>query len=167
MAYTPNTPEMGIQPIAQFSTTQNHPLGYTVDAYDPTLGNGTFIYLAGVASTAVGSLVTYNQLTGATTLSPNTAHLAQPLAVAMSANIVITTFGWYQVKGAAVIAKTATKVSPGVALFQSGTAGSVFATATSGKELLNCVSINAATVLSAVGSITAQIAFPFAQGQVI
>lgn len=167
MAYTPTNPEAGIQPIAQTSTTQNHPLGFKASAYDPTYGFGEFVYLAGVGSTAVGSLVTYNQLTGATTLAPNTAHLAQPLAVAMAANTSSTSYGWYQVQGAAVITKTATKVSPGVPLFLSGTAGSVFATATSGKEILNCVSINAATVASATGTITAQIAWPFAQGQVI
>jgi hypothetical protein len=167
MAYTPNSPEAGVQPIAATSTTQNLPLGYKVGAYDPTYGYGEFIYLAGVASTAIGSLVTYNQLTGATTLAPSTAHLAQPLAVAMAANTSTTSYGWYQVFGAAVIAKTATKVSPAVPLFLSGTAGSVFATATSGKEVLNCVSINAATVASATGTITAQIAYPFAQGQVI
>jgi hypothetical protein len=165
MAYTPTTPEAGIQPIAEFSSTQNHPLGWTVDAYDPTYGGGKFVYLKGVASTVVGSLVTYNQLTGATTLAPSTANLAKPLAVSMSANIVATTFGWYQVFGAAVIAKTATKVSPNVPLFLTS-AGAVSATASAGKEMLNAISINAATVASATGTITAQIAYPFAQGQI-
>src|ERR1700761_8342258 len=167
MAYVPTNNQLGIQPIAQTSTVQNHPLGFVVQAYDATLGGGQFMYLAGVASTAVGSLVTYNQLTGATTLAPNTAHLAQPLAVAMAANTSTTSYGWYQVRGAAVIAKTATKVNPAVPLFLSGTAGQVFATATSGKEILNAISVNAATVASATATITAQIAYPFAQGQVI
>ena len=169
MAYVPSTPELGIQPIAAVPATGtvNHPLGTVVTAYDSTLGAGQFIYLYGVASNAIGQLVTYNQLTGIVTLAPNTAHLGQPLAVSMSANTSTTTGSWYQVAGAAVIKKTATKVNPAVNLFLSGTAGSVFATATSGKEILNCISINAATVLSAVGTITAQIALPFAQGQVI
>ena len=166
MAYTPNYPELGIQPIAVTSTTQNHPIGYTVTAYDPTYGSGTFIYLQGVASTVVGSLVVYNTLAPSTTLAPNTAHLAEPVAVAMSANVA-SQFGWYQTVGCAVVAKTATKVNPAVPLFLSGTAGSVFATATSGKQILNAISNNAATVASATGTVTAQIAWPFAQGQVI
>jgi hypothetical protein len=165
--YTPVPNELGVQPIAQTSTTQNHPLGFKVGGYDSTLGYGEFIYLAGVGSTAVGTLVTYNQLTGATTLAPNTAHLAQPVAVAMAANTATTSFGWYQVFGAAVIAKTAVKVNPAVQLYLSGTAGSVMPTQASGKQLLGVISLNAATVLSATGTITAQISYPFAQGQIL
>jgi len=169
MAYTPDTPELGIQPIAAIAATGtvNHPLGRKVTAYDPTLGEGEFIYLYGVASNIVGALVTYNSLTGITTLAPNTAHLAQPLAVSMAANTSTTTGSWYQVYGVAVIKKTATKVSPAVPLFLSGTAGRVFATATSGKQILNAVSVNAATVASATSTVQVNIAWPFAQGQVI
>ena len=49
----------GAQPIADTSTVQNHPTGKIVTAKDPTLGEGEFIYLKGVASTVVGSWVTY------------------------------------------------------------------------------------------------------------
>ncbi len=96
MAYTPVTPEAGIQPIAQAAATGtlNHPLGAVVRAYDPTYGEGYFIYLYGVASNTVGSLVTYNQLTGLTTLSPTTGNKAQPVAVSMCANTSITTGSW-------------------------------------------------------------------------
>lgn len=164
MAYTPSTPEAGIQPIAVSSTTQNHPLGFEVKAYDPTFGSGSFIYLAGVSSTVVGSVVTYNQLTGATTLVPSTSNLNKPLAVAMSANNASTSWGWYQTEGAAVIKKTAVKVSPGVVLYISGTAGRLMSTVATSKLVLNCISVNAATVASATSTITAQIAWPAAQG---
>lgn len=166
MAYTPSAPELGTQPIAVSSSVQNHPPGYTVEAYDPTFGSGRFIYLEGVASTLVGSMVTYDQDNKTTTLAPGTAHLAQPLACAMSANLA-NNWGWYQVGGAAVIKKTATKVSPGVQLFLSSTAGRVQATAASGKEILNCITVNTATVASATSTIVANFQFPFAQGQVI
>lgn len=164
--YTPSTPELGVQPIALNSTTQNHPPGYQITAYDPTFGSGSFIYLEGVANTLVGSLVTYDQDNKTTTLAPNTAHLAQPLAVAMSA-CVAAQWGWYQVGGAAVIKKTAVKVNPGVQLFLSGTAGRVMPTVASGKEILNTITVNAATVASATSTIVANLQFPFAQGQVI
>lgn len=164
--YTPSTPELGTQPIAVSSATQNHPPGYTVEGYDPTFGSGRFIYLEGVASTLVGSVVTYDQDNKTTTLAPNTAHLAQPLAIAMAANLAAN-WGWYQVGGAAVIKKTAAKVNPGVQLFLSSTAGRVQATAASGKEILNCITVNTATVASATSTIIANLQFPFAQGQVI
>ncbi len=122
MAYTPSTPELGIQPIAQSAATgtANHPLGTIVDAYDPTYGAGKFIYLYGVASNVVGLVVTYNILTGITTAVPNTANIGNPLAVSMAANTSITTGSWYQIQGAAVIKKTAVKVSPNVKLYISG-----------------------------------------------
>lgn len=166
MAYTPSTPELGIQPIAAIPNTGtvNHPLGTVVDAYDPTYGAGKFMYLYGVASNTVGTVVTYNQLTGITTLVPNTANIGNPLAVSMTANTSITTGSWYQIQGAAVIKKTAVKVSPNVKLYISGTTGRLMPTAASGKQVLDCVTINAATVLSATSTITAQIAYPFAQG---
>lgn len=168
MAYTPTNPEAGVQPIAQAATTGtvNHPLGTVVQAYDPTLGMGQFIYLYGVANNTVGSLVTYNQLTGLTTLSPTTGNKAQPVAVSMNANTSLTTGSWYQIGGCAVIKKTAVKISPAVTLFLSATAGRVKAVASAGLQLLNTVSVNAATVASATSTIQVQIQYPFIQGQI-
>ena len=168
MAYTPINPILGIQPIAATSTTKNHSLGFQVDAYDSTFGSGTFIYLAGVANTVVGNIVGYDQDLGTTTLAPiTTTGLNIPLAVAMSANVA-SSYGWYQVRGAAVIKKTAVAVVPGpVPLFLSATAGRVMPTAAAGREVLNATVVtNAATVASTVSTIVAQIAYPFAQGQI-
>jgi len=164
MAYTPSTPELGIQPIAGTSTVQNHPLGYEVTAYDPTFGGGEFIYLLGVTGTVVGSLVTYAPSTYQTALSPNTANQAQPVAVAMSANIG-SQYGWYQIEGQAVIKKTAVKVNPSVQLYQSATTGRVMPTAASGKQILGTRTANAATVASATSTIQALINRPSMQGQ--
>ncbi len=51
----------GTQSIAETDTVQRHALGTIVDAYDPVYGAGEFVYLAGVASTAIGSWVTFNR----------------------------------------------------------------------------------------------------------
>jgi hypothetical protein len=164
----------GIQPIAQTNAAlpsqyqvgqsvsfgQVHPLGTIIRAYDATLGEGEFIYLEGVASTVVGTLVTYNNLAGTTTFVPNTAGQNAPVAVAMSANVA-NQFGWYQIAGVATISKTATKVSPGVVLSISATAGSVAGGCVAGKKVINAVSVNAATVASGVATIQAQIDRPF------
>ncbi len=106
MAFTVREPYVVEQAIATNSTTQIHNLGQIVRAYDSTYGEGEFIYLKGVASTAVGSIVEYDTswATGLVTLAVNTP---RPLAVAMSA-CVANEFGWYQISGEAVMKKTAT-----------------------------------------------------------
>lgn len=99
MAYIITDGVAGAQPIADTSTVKNHPLGKIVKAKDPTYGEGEFIYLAGVTSTAVGSWVTYNMDDGTTTLIvPNAIG---PVAVAMSANVG-SQYGWYQIQGKAI-----------------------------------------------------------------
>jgi hypothetical protein len=172
----------GIQPIAVANPAlpsqyqvgqsvffgQNHPLGTIVRASDTasTLGEGEFIYLKGVASTVVGSLVVYNNVAATTTLAPNTANLGQAVAVAMSA-CTAGMYGWYQIGGVARIKKTAVKVNPNVNIFLSATAGRVMSTVASGKEIMAARSVNAATVASATSTVLVQISRPFAEGQVI
>ena len=141
--------------------------GEIITAQDTTTYHGgEFIWLRGVASTAVGSLVTYDPLANTTTLAPHTANLGAPLAVAMAANTVTTSYAWYQIAGVAVIKRvTGGKTSPSVKLYLSATVGSVQSTASNGLQVLNCISDNAATVASATTTITALINRPFAQGQ--
>ena len=139
-------------------------LGQVVRAFDPTHGEGEFIMLVGVASTVVGSLVTYNATTYQTTLSANTANQGTPVAVAMSANLAAS-FGWYQIGGLAVIKKTAVAVNAGVSVFQSATTGRIMPTAASGKAVLGAKSANLATVASTVSTVIVSINRPHLQGQ--
>ena len=126
--------EIGVQPIADTSTVQKHPLGKIVPGTSVTYGGGEFIYLKGVASTVVGSLVTYDPYVGTTTLSPATGYnLSDPVAVAMSANVA-SQYGWYQIAGAAVIKKPAVKAQPTSNIYLSGTAGRVRTSAYSGRQ---------------------------------
>jgi hypothetical protein len=106
MAYviTSSAIAAGSQAIADTSTTQRHPLGTIVTAYDPTYGAGEFIYLLGVASTVVGSAATYNADDFSTTLT--VADAIGPIGFAMSINVA-SQYGWYQISGKAV-AKTGT-----------------------------------------------------------
>lgn len=119
MAYVITNQTIGMQPIEETSTTQNHPLGTIVGATDGTYGAGEFIYLKGVASTAVGSWATYNLDDGSTALLA--ANAIGPVGVAMSANVA-SQYGWYQISGKAV----------GKALASYADNGLVFATATAG-----------------------------------
>ncbi len=111
----------GGQPIANTETTQAHPLGMIVTAADPTYFGGEFIYLKGVASTAVGSWVTYNADDGTTALLA--ADAIGPVAVAMSANVA-SQYGWYQISGKAV-GKALTGFLDNANVYATATAGSV------------------------------------------
>jgi hypothetical protein len=105
MAFIIDDGRVGWQPIANTETTKNHALGTIVRATDPTLGQGEFIYLQGIGSTVVGSIVNYddNFVTALDTTS--TAGPPRPLAVAMSANVA-SAYGWYQISGLAVATKS-------------------------------------------------------------
>jgi len=97
----------GSQPIADTSTTQKHPLGTLVRATDPTYGQGEFLYLKGVASTVVGSIVNYDDTWQTALDTSATAGPSRPLAVAMSANVA-SQYGWYQASGMATATKANT-----------------------------------------------------------
>ncbi len=113
---------IGHQPIANTETAQHdaHDLGQIVQARHDDYGAGEFIYLQGVASTILGSWVTYNMDDGSTALLA--ANAIGPVAVAMSANVA-NQFGWYQISGKAV----------GACLTQFADNAQVWITATGGK----------------------------------
>jgi hypothetical protein len=140
-------------------------LGTVVRGFDPTYGEGEFILLKGVASTAIGSLVTWDGTTYATALTPVTANQARPVAVAMAANTSASTFAWYQISGTAIAAKTVgVRISPTVAIGVTS-AGKV-AASSSGKEILGARSANAATVASATTTVAIVINRPHMQGRI-
>ena len=146
----------GTQQIADTSTTQKHPLGTIVRAKDPTYGEGEFIYLKGVASTAVGSWVTYNLDDGTTALLA--AGGIGPVAISMSANIVATTYGWYQISGKAVGA-CLTLFADNGAVFITATGGSVDDTSVAG-DLVNLAKGASLTVVDS-GVADFEISRPF------
>ena len=106
MAFTSEEPRIVEQAIATNSTTQKHPLGTIVRAVDATYGQGEFIYLQGIGSTVIGSVVENNN-TYVTALNTIALETPVPLAVAMSA-CVASEFGWYQIGGESRMKKTIT-----------------------------------------------------------
>jgi hypothetical protein len=161
-------PWLGMQPLDESSTTQQHPLGTRVTAIDnnPTAtnkGEGEFIYLKGIASTQVGSLATYDIFLGLTALAPATGGVG-PLAVAMSASVA-NQFGWYQVRGiAAVRAPNAMVV--GADLFMlAATPGSVDDAIVAGEQILNA-KVSTTTGTPSAGLALVEINYPFCQGQI-
>lgn len=152
---------VGAQPIGVTDTTQNHALGTVIRAKDATLGEGEFIYLKGVANTVVGSVVVYNTANFQTTLAPAGSNKPQPVAFAMSANVA-SQYGWYQIGGNAVAAKTSGLALASNAAVGVLTTGKIAATGT-GKEVLGALTVAKATTPTTV---TLVINRPCMQGRV-
>jgi hypothetical protein len=156
---------VGVQPITDVSSVQQHPLGTIARARHATQGEGEFIYLKGVADTVVGLLVEYNRTDHRTTLSASATNKGVPVAVAMAATVA-DRYGWYQLSGNAVVKKTAVTVLPQVTVFMSATTGRIKVLASAGRQLLGAKTANLVTVTSTTSTVVVTIDRPTFQGQV-
>ena len=131
-----DTPSMaGGQSVTDISSTARHPVGTIAQGHDKddSYGAGEFIYLAGVASTAVGSWVTYNSDDGSTALLA--ANAIGPVAIAMAATVA-STYGWYQITGKA-IGKALASFADDANVYATATAGSVDDAVVAGDRVKN------------------------------
>lgn len=167
MAYSLTSQYIGAPAITDTDTTQKVPLGTIVKAYNPTYGEGEFIYLLGVASTVVGSVVKYNATTYQTALLSvtNGKNKGVPVAVAMSANVA-SQYGWYQISGNAVVKKTSVAVTPQVPVFISATDGRLKVLASAGQQILGAQSANLTTIVTTTSTVVVTINRPSTQGQI-
>lgn len=157
MAYVFVDPKVGMQPIAATSTVQQHPIGTRVKAYDPTFGEGEFIYLKGLASTAVGEAVIYD--TYANTTKRGVAGDRGPVGIAMSANVA-NQFGWYQIAGAAVV-KVAAAFAANANVYWTATAGTPDDAVVAGDKI-DCMRSKTAIDTPTTGYAVCQLAYPSA-----
>lgn len=119
------------------------------------IAGNVYVYLKGVASTTVGDAVVYDELGVTARLSTGTA-VAQPVAVAMAANILATTFSWYQIYGNATVNCAAT-VAADTYLQSSGVAGQVDDLTAAGKTIVGAT----ASAAGAANVLTAWLNYPF------
>jgi hypothetical protein len=142
-SWSPRVPgEIGIQPITDFSSTDQHGVGSIIQAKDmgtTDYGTGEFIYLKGVASTLVGSWVKYNADDYSTVLDIR-GSLA-PVAIAMSASVA-DTYGWYQIGGKAV-GKVLTGFADNGLVYATATAGSIDDAVVAGDRIKRAVGASA------------------------
>lgn len=164
MAYKITSTQVGLQPIANTETTQLHNLGTICRGYDTTYGEAEFIYLKGIASTVVGSVVTYNPTTWTTALAPVGTNKPEPIAVAMSANVA-SQYGWYQISGMAVMAKSSAVSLAAQAAVGVKTVGYIASTG-SGKEVQGALVAAVASAASGRTTVTVLINRPHMQGRV-
>lgn len=155
---------MGQQTLMSTSTTQAHPLGTTTKGSDTgTLqyGPGLFIYLKGVASTAAGDCVIYDNKAGTTVRT--LAASRGPIAIALSANVALG-YGWYQVVGNAAVASASAGTGAANALIQtSATAGTATVSGTSGQKIDGAI-CKAAQDTPTSGFTQVQLSWPAANG---
>lgn len=139
MAYKFIENRLGQTLVGSVDTTAAVSVGTIMRATDPTYGAGEFIYLKGVASTAVGSWVTYNLDDGTTALLA--ANAIGPVAVAMAATVA-DTYGWYQISGKAV-GKALTGYVDNALVYATATAGSVDDAVVAGDRVKNALGASA------------------------
>lgn len=173
--FTPVETRLGVQPIAFTNAAntalqsgqspfanQEHPLGTIIRGYDPTFGEGEFIYLLGVTSTRAGSLVSWDAVTFQTTLVLTTARLSAPVAIAMSANVG-GQWGWYQISGMATALKAADQITA-ITNCYLGTTGIITKVSAAGKQILGARIIFTATVTTTTSFCTVHLSRPVVQG---
>ena len=144
------------QAIADTSTTQLLPLGTRVKAVDTAstaYGEGEFIYLKGVASTAIGSCVLIHSDDFSTSLLA--ANDIGDVAFAMSANVA-SSFGWYQIYGKA-IGKVLAGFADNANCYGTATAGSIDDAVVAGDRIKKCKGASAIDT----GLAELEIAYPF------
>lgn len=168
MAWVSVSLNLGLSVPGSVDSTQAFPVGMVAQFRDPTYGVGEFIYLPGVASTAAGDVVNYSVSdgatnTGSTTRWAGTAGTGIPLAIATAATVA-STWGWYQISGAAVV-NTSGTVAAGDKAFYQATA-TVSSTQVNGKQVQGMTAASANGVPSANKAIYT-INRPSAQDQVV
>ncbi len=131
---------MGLQPINVASSTQAHVLGTVIRARDVNYGEGEFVYLMGVASTAAGDAVCYNSKTGVTVRAVDGGSTSVgAVGIAMAATTA-GLYGWYQISGSGPV--NAATTAANTQAFLTSTAGQIDDT---GSSTIAGLTISAAT----------------------
>ena len=127
--------QIGVQAITDRSTTQNHPLGFEVEAEDTTWGNGLFTYVKGVASGEVNEWVTFDLHNSATVkLAAN----AKGTVGITKSTLTASYYGWIQ-RGGIATGQCLTAFADNGKVFATGTAGSVDDASVAGDLVSNAV----------------------------
>ena len=137
-------------------TTQKYPLFTRTRGFSATYGSAEFIYLKGVASTAEGTAVTYDE-EGVTTLLA--ANAIGPVAFALGATVA-STYGWYQILGKCAAVTVANSAADAL-IGRETSDGSIGDGEAVGDQINGCIS-RSATDTPATGFSWVQIfAYPY------
>lgn len=117
-----------------------------------------FIYLQGVASTAAGSWVSFDEAHVSTLLAANAVGR---VAVAQAAVDATTKYGWYQIYGKAS-GKVLTLFADNGKIYSTSTAGSVDDAVVSGDLVVGAIGRSAIDGGAATGQAYVELSYPFA-----
>jgi len=145
--------------LTDVDTVQRNRLGLVVPGTDAVGNYAEYIYLTGVASTAIGSWVTYDELL-LTTLT--LANALGPVAVAMSA-CVASSYGWYCIRGS-VNGLCLANYADNAKVWVTSTAGQVDDADVAVDLVINAVGRSAR--VAATGFALFQIHYPFCLNEV-
>lgn len=132
---------------------------YRLGTIKTDIKGNDYIYLKGVASLAAGEWVVYDENYAPTRLATT---LVGPVAISMAANILATTYSWFQVHGINLVAKTDT-VAADKPLYIDGTTGRADDAVVNGDLIYNAFSQTA----DATNVTTVYIHYPFVTAVVI
>lgn len=141
-----------VQLVAPLSTVDST-AQYTLGSRHVDKSGNEYVYMLGVASTIVGSWVTYDEAYTTTLLA---ADASGPVAVSMGINVA-SKYGWYQVWGSAEAALAAS-CADNAPLGYETTAGYAGDGRAAGDMIYGAISREAST---AAGVYTVQIWHPF------
>jgi len=130
------------QNIDERSTTKKLPFGTEVQAKNTTYGNATFVYLQGVASTAVRDWVTIEMDSGAVVRLA--ANAIGPVGIAM-ATLTASYYGWFARVGK-ILGNCLTLFADNGRVYITATAATVDDTSVAGDVVWNAKGASTATV---------------------
>lgn len=142
--YAPIVPVVNFQSMSGYfvpDTTQRFPLNFKLSCMDPYWGYGEFVYGKAAAALNFGNMVVEQATLGTYDKVPNTANLGQPVLVA-SNEFAISTYGWFQSSGRAMVKSNATVAAAGsVGITAAGVLGAFAA----GKNIVNYIQLASQT----------------------
>lgn len=152
MAASLTGPRVGVngQP-GEVHTAAKVPVGSRAKGIDAYGGDAEYIYLKGITATIVGSVVTYEAITGVTALI--VADMSGPVAVATAIVDANTKFGWYCIQGKVdtdVVANSAAAAAGAKNPGRETTDGKVGDGRAAGDEIANFFQLTATTAAAIV-----------------
>ena len=143
MAYLFRTPMIGAQPIGETSSTKRHPLGTVVQAIDPDMGEGDFIYVIASNSVAQYDAVAIKAGYKIAPLTITNGKTCGEVGFVQIANGTKDTYMWAQKNGTPVV-KLAIACQASVPLYATATGG-VLDDASTSVQLQGMVALTEAT----------------------
>lgn len=135
-------------------------LGEEREAWDATLGQGTFILLAVPTSTTitVGLLYQWDKnytvvLVPAGGTSKNTGVSVAVAYTAVTSSSTAVQYAWFLKKGIVAVLKTAVTASPQAAVYMSATAGRIKFVSSTGQQILGARTQNTATITTTTSTV--------------